>query len=201
MKSKLYSIFVLYLFLVTPAYAENPLVSKVESYLNSLKSITADFSQSDAEGTVTGGRFLLKKPGKFRWEYDKRSPILIVSDGKQLVYQDKQLKEVTYANPEDTLANFLARNQVKLSGDVKLLSIAEDSTKISAQITQKDKPEQGSLVLHFLKNPMQIMGMEVIDQNGSKTQISFSGVVTDNNLDDRLFKFKNPKFNKNVWEN
>ena len=128
--------------------------SSVEKYLNGLASLTADFSQSDSEGNLSGGKFYLKRPGKFKWEYDKRQPLLIVSDGKQLVYYDKTLKEVTYASTKDTLANFLSKPVIKFSGDVKLISATRTKNLVTVVVTQKSKPEEGKLRMYFAANPM-----------------------------------------------
>src|SRR6185503_19003086 len=102
----------------------NPkLASQVETYLNSLKTIEADFVQMDQTGTPSAGKFYLQRPGKFRWEYLKGQQILIISNGSQIVYYDKKLNEVTYIPGDAGVAGFLAQNNIKFSGDIKLLSI------------------------------------------------------------------------------
>src|SRR5688572_26161011 len=97
------------LLLATPALALTPLkeksvgipdaalVAKVENYLNSIKTLQADFGQA-ANATIKGadissGRFYLQRPGKFRWEYLKGQQILIISNGSQIVYYDRKLDE------------------------------------------------------------------------------------------------------------
>ena len=117
------------------AEGDENLKGKVESYLNSITTFTADFTQTDAEGNISGGKFFLKRPGKFKWEYDDRQPILIISDGKELVYYDKKLREASYVSAQDTLAAFLARNNIQLSGEVKLLAINNKNDIISFKVS------------------------------------------------------------------
>lgn len=192
-------LFILALLFSTSAQADDAaLAQKVEGYLNSLTTISADFVQLDAEGNASGGKFLLKRPGKFKWEYDDRQPILIVSDGGQLVYYDKKMKEVSYVSADNTLANFLARKTIKLSGDVKLVSITENGNEIRAKIMQKGKPDQGMLTMIF--KDTKIHGLEVEDMNGYITRIQFSNVVTGQQIADKTFVFQDPKYSKNAWD-
>lgn len=187
------------LFLTTSANAAD-VATQAETYLNNITTMSADFQQVDAEGNMAGGKFYLQRPGKFRWEYDKRQPILIVSNGSKLMYHDKALKEVTYADVEDTLANFLAKKVIRFSGDVRLLSAKQAKGYAYITVTQKNKPEEGKLTLLFKQNPMQIMGMEVTDQNGSVTKVSFVNQVFGAAIAADKFKFKDPRYNSNVWE-
>jgi chaperone LolA len=191
---------ILAVFISTSANAVDDVASQAEKYLNAVTTMSADFQQVDSEGNIAGGKFYLQRPGKFRWEYDKRQPILIVSNGKKLMYHDKKLKELTYADLEDTLANFLAKKVIRFSGDVKLLSAKQDKGYAYITVTQKNKPEEGKLTLVFKQNPMQITGMEVTDQNGAVTKVSFVNSVFGANIAADNFKFKDPRYNNNVWE-
>lgn len=182
------------------AATENELAAKVENYLNSLSTLSADFTQVDAEGNAAGGKFMLKRPGKFRWEYDMRQPLEIVSDGKQLVYYDKKLKEATYTSLQNSLAGFLARKNIKLSGDVQLVSIEDKNGMVRAKVKQKEKPEEGALTMFFNSADMKIAMLEVEDAGGGVTKIMFSNQQFGQKIDDKTFFFRDPKFNKNAWE-
>ena len=183
----------------TSAYADDTaLVQKVETYLNDISTLTADFAQVDSDGNASGGKFTLKRPGKFKWEYDQRQPILIISDGKQLVYYDKLMKEASYVSVENSLASFLARKDIKLSGDVKLISIEDKDGITRAKVVQRGKPDQGKLTMIF--TDMKISGLEVEDANGYLTKIAFSNLQTSAEIADRNFIFHDPKYSKNAWD-
>jgi len=180
-----------------PKQAE--LVSKMEAYLNTLQSFDTEFVQT-AAGEKTTGRFYLKRPGKFRWEYLTGRQALIIGSNSLIVYYDKGLNEVTHIPAKDTIANFLARKQIKLSGDIKVLSATEDGDVLRLVITQSKNPADGKLVLFFAKNPMQLTAMHVVDQDRNLTEIEFASSKFNPKLADDIFIFKNPKFYKNVWE-
>lgn len=143
---------------------------------------------------------MLKRPGKFKWEYDARQPILIISNGRQLVYYDKKLKEVSYAGVENTLASFLARKNIRLSGDVKLLSIEDKNGAVSARVEQAGKPDQGTLTMYFDDTNMKILMLAVTDANGNLTKITFDNQQFGLNIADGNFVFYDPKYTGNVWE-
>ncbi len=182
------------------AASDVELTQKAEKYLNSLSTFSADFTQVDSEGATSGGKFLLKRPGKFKWEYDARQPILIVSDGLQLVYYDKKLKEASYVSADSSLASFLARKNIRLSGDINLVSIIAKDMTIRAKVVQKGKPDQGSLVMIFNNTATGILGLEVQGINGFITKITFSNQRAGMEIGNKEFNFHDPKNSKNAWE-
>ena len=208
-------ILVLFLFLVTSANAaDSPalkqktvglpdpaLIAKVENYLNSIKTMQADFGQVvQGSSVVSAGKFYLQRPGKFRWEYIKGQQVLIVSNGMQIAYYDRKLDELTYIPMQYGIAGFLAAEKIKLSGDIKLLRIEENETEIRAVVTQTKKPEEGMLALYFKKDPMILSYMEVVDQDKNLTVVAFKNQKINQPIAKDLFVFKNPKFLKNVWD-
>jgi outer membrane lipoprotein carrier protein len=82
--------------LLRPAVCLASPTSEVEKYLNGLATWSADFKQTidDGHGKVVrsaAGKLYLQKPGKFRWDYSEPSEQLILADGKQIWFYDKDL--------------------------------------------------------------------------------------------------------------
>lgn len=179
---------------------EQELTKKAESYLNSVKSVEFEFNQLTADGSESAGKFYLKRPGKFRWEYLQGQQALIIGNSNSIVYYDKALNEVTHIPAKDSIANFLARKEIKLSGDIKVLAVDEYEKEFRIVVTQLANQSQGKLALFFNKEPMLLTKMEVIDQDKNLTEIAFSNQKFNGKLADDMFVFKNPKFYKNVWE-
>ena len=71
-------------------------ILRIETYLNEIKSLRADFLQVSSNGEVATGNLLMLRPGRIRFEYDPPSPILLVADGVYLRYIDKELEQVTH---------------------------------------------------------------------------------------------------------
>src|SRR5258708_6602705 len=109
--------------LSAPASFASP-TTEVEKYLNGLASWSADFKQTidDGHGKVVrsaAGKLSLQKPGKFRWDYSEPSEQLILADGKQIWFYDKDLQQANVRDRDASLANTPA---VLLSGGVSLSS-------------------------------------------------------------------------------
>src|SRR6202161_2196385 len=109
--------------LLPPRAAASP-ASEVEKYLSGLASWSADFTQTidDGHGQVlrsAAGKLYLQKPGKFRWDYSEPSEQLILADGKQIWFYDKDLQQANVRNMDASLANTPA---VLLSGGGSLSS-------------------------------------------------------------------------------
>lgn len=92
---------------IAAAADSNPL----DQYLDGLKTLRASFSQvvKDARGKDidhASGTLVVSRPGKFRWEVAPKSGSgsaaqLLVSDGRNVWFYDKDLEQVT-VKPIDT---------------------------------------------------------------------------------------------------
>ena len=76
----------------------------LDRYLSDLRTLRAEFSQvvSDGRGAEVQrarGSFVIQRPGKFRWELTPeggaQSPQLMVADGKNLWFYDRDLEQVS----------------------------------------------------------------------------------------------------------
>ena len=67
---------------------------QVETYLNSIKTLEADFVQTSSNGGTAEGKIYIAKPNKIRMEYADPTSVLIVGDGNYIVYNDKDLDQV-----------------------------------------------------------------------------------------------------------
>ena len=169
-------------------------IARVEKYLSGLTTITADFSQVDANGRLSEGKFYLKRPGKMRWQYSPPTPILLVSDGKVIVYFDAELDQVNYVPMDDTLAGFLAKPVILLNSDSTTLADFEAMPgAVRATVVQKKKPKEGSLTLEFTDAPLQLKQMVIRDATGQETRIQLTGAKFGEKLPDNLFKFEDPR--------
>jgi outer membrane lipoprotein carrier protein len=115
---------------VTPLAVQGATTSTVlDSYLANLKTLRAEFSQvvTDAKGADVqraSGRFVIQRPGKFRWELTpergtgaQQSPQLMIADGKNLWFYDRDLDQVSV---KPAAAALTATPASLLSGDGNL---------------------------------------------------------------------------------
>jgi outer membrane lipoprotein carrier protein len=108
---------VLILGLVNAAAQATP-ASDVEKYIAGLATLSADFKQTIADDSgkvlrAAAGKLYLQRPGKFRWDYSDPSEQLVLADGKQIWFYDKDLAQANVRDMDATLASTPA---VLLSG-------------------------------------------------------------------------------------
>jgi outer membrane lipoprotein-sorting protein len=175
--------------------ARSEKIAQAETYLNGLKTLKAEFLQTHSDGSRYSGDFYLNRPGRLRFEY--RAPLsdYIVADGLLIHYWDNEAKNYSNAPIGSTLADFLLRKKIKLSGDVSVKSVQTipDEGGLRITLTQKADPKAGSLALIFDENPLRLRRWQVIDGTGAMTEVSLYKIQTGITVDPRLFVFKTPK--------
>lgn len=168
-------------------------VERVEKYLAGITTIVADFTQIAPDGNLATGKFFLSRPGKMRWQYDPPTPILMVADGKFLVFYDYELDQTSHIPLQETLPGFLARPKVEFGTDVVVTDVARGPGSLRVTVIQSDKPNDGSLTLEFADQPLQLRNMKVIDATGQETTVSLANARYGEKLDKSLFVFEDTK--------
>lgn len=171
-------------------------IDRVQQYLSDLSSVVSDFTQVAPDGTLTSGKFYLKRPGKMRWQYNPPTPILMVSNGSELVYYDYELEQVSHIPLDSTLIGFLAQDKIRFDGKVGIISFSENAGAIRIELTQIKKPDEGRLMLEFSDSPLTIRSMVVTDSTNQVTTVSLNNAHFGIKLDPELFIFRDPRKGK-----
>jgi outer membrane lipoprotein-sorting protein len=100
-------------------------VKDVSKYFNDLKQLKGSFNQTNADGKRMRGKFFIKQPGKFRFDYSGGSKMIIVSDGKMLSIQDLDLKTDSSWELDRTPFRLLLRKDVDLIRDASILEVQD----------------------------------------------------------------------------
>jgi len=172
---------------------------QVERYLDGLSSWSADFKQtiSDSEDKVlraAAGHLSLQRPGKFRWDYTEPSEQLVLADGKQLWFYDKDLEQANVRDMDATLASTPA---VLLSGngsvgtqfDISALPPADGLQWFQLRPKHPDSDFQ-LIKIGFADGELAQMWLS--DKLGQITRLSFSHAKRNQKFDADLFKFRPP---------
>ncbi|HWV17029.1 MAG TPA: outer membrane lipoprotein chaperone LolA [Rhodocyclaceae bacterium] len=174
-------------------------IAQLKGFLAETKSAKASFSQVVASKSgkkqESSGSMAFARPGKFRWSYEKPYQQLLVSDGVKLWSYDKDLEQVTIKKLGDALGNtpaaFLAG-----SGDVeKNFTLSEPGTVDGVDIVDavpKDKDSTFQRVRIGFVDKLPKM-MEVRDNFGQVTTLSFTGFERNPSFAAGTFSFTPPK--------
>ena len=183
------------LLLVAPAKAQNAEhISKIEAYLNTIKTLEADFVQMSSNGGTAEGRLFIKKPNKIRMEYAAPVNVLIAGDGNFIVYNDTELGQVTHIDYDDIPASLILANDIKIDGkQIKVMDFYQDSGTTSITLDYAGKGELGPITLVFSNNPMELKQWRIVDPQSVEVAVSLYDIQKDRPLDDKIFKFQEKK--------
>lgn len=166
-------------------------IQKAESYLRNLQTARADFILKDSNGTKLSGVFSLSRPGRLRFDYNEVDDF-IVADGYFIYFYDAQMDEQTNAPIGTTLADFLLRDDLRLSGDVRVSNVEKTSTATAITLVQSDDPGAGSLQLFFSNVPYRLTRWIVRDATGNVTEILLKNMERDVSFSSGTFAYLNP---------
>ncbi len=140
------------------------------------------------------GKFYLLRPGKFRWDYQQPSEQLILADGKEIWFYDKDLAQANVRDMDSTLASTPA---MLLSGG----SVGEqfDITELPAsgglrwfQLIPKHPETDFQLVRIGFDGHGELVSMFLADKLIQVTQLKFTHPIRNPEFAPGLFSFSPP---------
>lgn len=167
-------------------------VAKVEEYLNGISNLQSKFLQVAPNGRQATGTFSLSRPGKMRLEYDRPLKDFIVADGSFVFYWDGEMRQQSSAPIGSTLADFILRKTIRLSGDVTVTEVFQAPGVVEVSLLETKDPGKGTLTLVFEDRPFQLRKWRVLDAQGLTTEVALLNPRTDVTFDRDMFYFKEP---------
>ena len=197
--------------LALPAAAQSPTLDEVirgvETAYGKMTDLKGEFVQSalnkslnqtiDAKGVV-----YLKKGGKLRWEYAEPTKQEIVSDGKTIWIYTPQLDQVnTGAAPEalsGPAGSFLSGlGKLRQHFNVRFLNPAQpkdaDGNVVLDLTPKQPLPTLARLVLALDSKSYEVRKAVVYDQFDNTVTMTFTKLMVNSGLPDKLFVFTPPK--------
>lgn len=174
-------------------------LGQMRSFLDATKSARGVFTQSVAgksgrKPQNSAGSFVLQRPGKFRWQYEKPYPQLLVSDGEKLWSFDPDLNQVTIRKLGKALGTSPAA--LLAGGDLEqnfILTEAGETDGLEV-VDATPKATDGTFErvrIGFKDNLPRLM--EIRDNFGQTTTLLFTEFHSNPPLSKDQFKFTPPK--------
>lgn len=167
-------------------------LSRIEGYLNSIRSMRSRFVQTAPDGDVTQGVAMMQRPGKMRFAYDPPTPFLLVANRGTLFFHDASLRQTSNIPLSRTPLGILLADQTTLSGDVAVTKFVRLPGQFQVTMIRTATPGEGSLTLILADNPMVLRQWTVVDQQGKQTRVTFTNLESGARVDPREFEFSNP---------
>jgi outer membrane lipoprotein-sorting protein len=165
------------------------IVQKVSAYFNNMSGLKGDFLQTNAAGTRLRGKFYVKRPGRFRFDFARPSRLVIVSDGQHVAVQDHDLKTEDRWQLDQTPFGTLLRQDVDLLRDARLLEVQDVGDTIVVAFEEKSEKAPGTLKMFFAKKPgLELKKWISKDLQGLDTQVELSAIERNDDFEPDFFK-------------
>ncbi|HVU20065.1 MAG TPA: outer membrane lipoprotein carrier protein LolA [Rhizomicrobium sp.] len=158
----------------TPAQRAD--LTRVNAYLNSIRTMTGGFTQIDPNGDVDQGTFAIAKPGKMRFEYKPPTPNLIVSDGKTVAVENSRLRTVDRYSLSDTPLEIILGDKIDLLNDHSITGVERQQDALIVHARSRGSNAQGNISLVFAEPNLELRQWTVVDNQGLQTTVALRDV-------------------------
>lgn len=168
----------------------------LEKDMDHIRSFSGDFIQKNPDGTVFRGKVFLKRPGNIKFEYDTPPGMIIVSDGKNLIYFNPSTHQVSYIPLENSPAKLLLDDQLDLRAHASVVSFQQKSHE--AIVTLKTYRTKQQVILFIDLKDKTLKGWITKDPQ-EQVELTFFNIIKNPSFPDpSLFTFKKPKRSKKM---
>jgi outer membrane lipoprotein-sorting protein len=174
------------------------LIQRVGAYFNQMSEIKGSFVQTSADNKRQRGKFYFKRPGRFRFDYNPPSRLVILSDGKHMAIQDLDLRTDERIDLDYTPFRVLLRKDVDLLRDARILEVGEVDDVIVLALQDRSPDTAGRIKLFLAKKTeLELKEWITTDAQGLDTRVELTEVSKAQDLDPAMFKPANQIFQKN----
>jgi outer membrane lipoprotein-sorting protein len=175
-----------------PAQAQTGL-AQVQAHLRAVQTMTASFRQTDARGRSLNGTLTIKRPRRIRVDYGRAANMLIVSDGRALIFLDYSVGQRQRWPINDSPLSVLLNPSQDLSRFARV--IQDDRRTLLLQARDPRRREFGTITVRFAKSPtapggLILQGWNTVDAQNNRTNVSLSGQRFNVPVADSAFSYR-----------
>jgi outer membrane lipoprotein-sorting protein len=181
--------------LAAPALASDSAdMARLKAHIADVRTMTANFVQTDARGRSAAGKMELERPGKVRFEYGS-GDLLLVANGKTLTLIDYQVGQKSSWPLGRTPLGVLLSSSPDLKGRAQVVPSGNPNV---VSVRARDPSQYGSLTLVFLRSGsapggLQLYGWTAIDGQNHQTTVKLSDVRYNVAVPQSAFTYAEPK--------
>ena len=181
----IFSIFLIFIFSIDAASPKNNTLKLINDYLEDIRTLQANFSQTNNTGDIMTGVLFLKKPGKIRFSYDPPNNLQIVTKQQAvLIFDPKNSGSGPLTYPiSSTPLGFLIKNDLS-----SLIGENGKVFELDDFIFFKVHNPQYHLRIEFSKNPLSLLGWEFKNKIGETIKVTLNNIQKNNYISNEIFK-------------
>jgi len=175
---------------------EQAALTEVETYLNGLQSMTADFTQR-ADDALYAGRFYWRRPdddfrGGLRFDYENPVRHRLWTAGGRIYFYDAERDSLSHTDLEETPATLLLQRSLSFADQDQLAihRVFVGDTQIRIELRRPFDEGGGGVELFFLRNPVELFRWVTIDPDGVRTTVDLSAVQENAPVSRDLFLYE-----------
>jgi len=175
-------------FVATSAMAEKIPLADISAFFNGLKRAQAEFTQINADGTISTGTLYIHRPGRIRFEYNPPENGLVIAGGSKVAIFDAKSNTPPEQFPlRRTPLNIILQRTVDLTNSGMVVGHLDDGTATTVIAQDPENPEYGSIELVFTDTPIELRQWVINDGNGSQTTVILGALERKDSLPPSLF--------------
>ena len=176
------------LMLALPARAEPIPLAALSRYLNSFTTAQGEFTQINADGTISTGTVSIHRPGRVRFDYDPPEETLVMAGGGQVAIFDAKSNTGPEQYPlKRTPLNLILEREVDLGRRDMVMGHREEGPTTVVTARDPENPESGTIRLVFTGDPVELRQWVITDEGGSETTVILGELQTGVRLSARMF--------------
>ena len=175
--------------LALPAQAQKLSLDTLSAYLNQLQTAEADFTQINADGTISTGRLFIKRPGRVRFEYASPEETLVMAGGGQVAVFDggSNISQPEQYPLSQTPLNIILERNVDLGRRSMVVGHSYDGTATTVVAQDPEHPDYGTIELKFTSDPVELRQWIITDSSGQRTTVALGELQKGGSLSATLF--------------
>jgi len=173
--------------------------AEFQAFLKNTRSARGSFRQQvlHSSGRVmetTEGSFAFSRPGRFRWEVKKPYEQLLVADGEQLFFFDRDLNQVTIRKLGDAIASTPAAilfGNESIDRDFVFTEAGRHEGLLWLEAAPRSRDAGVERMIIGLRSGLP-EAMDVVDAFGRTSRFTFGMLERNSSIDATLFSFRVP---------
>lgn len=158
--------------LAVPAAADKIPLGAINKYLNSFTTAQGEFTQINADGSVTTGEILIKRPGRVRFDYAPPDDSLVIAGSNRVAVFDPKSNVPPEQFPlSRTPLKIILARKVDFTRSNMVVGHRDDGTATTVTVQDPQHPEYGNIQLKFTGNPVQLRQWVITNDAGSQTTV------------------------------
>ncbi len=180
------------------AAVEDRRADEVVAFFAGLASLKARFVEITPDGGRREGMFLWQRPGRFRFSYTDGTPLIIVSDGRQVSLVDEEAGSVSrWPVGETVLAPLLARrpDPGALRAAIRAIHDGPVGGLFWVEVEDPDHPGRGRALLLFSERggALSWLGWRVPDGRGGVIEVRLFDAEANVEIAESAWEFADPR--------